>query len=84
MTLLDVRESGEHSAGHLGGCVHIPLGQLVSRMEELSRNGMLFVHCKGGYRSSAAASLLQRGGFGQVANVTGGYDAWLTAFPEAR
>jgi glyoxylase-like metal-dependent hydrolase (beta-lactamase superfamily II)/rhodanese-related sulfurtransferase len=81
MTLLDVREAGEYRAGRMEGSVHIPLGQLVPRMEELSRNGMLFVHCKGGYRSSAAASLLLRGGFTQVGNVTGGYDAWQTAFP---
>jgi rhodanese-related sulfurtransferase len=42
---------------------------------------MLFVHCKGGYRSSAATSLLQRMGFENIANVTGGFDAWQIAFP---
>jgi glyoxylase-like metal-dependent hydrolase (beta-lactamase superfamily II)/rhodanese-related sulfurtransferase len=81
MTLLDVREAGERQAGHLDGSLNIPLGQLAARMEEISRERMLFVHCKGGYRSSAAGSLLQRAGFTQVANVTGGYDAWQTAFP---
>ena len=36
------------------------------------------IHCKGGYRSSIAASLLERAGFQQVFNVTGGFDAWCT------
>jgi hydroxyacylglutathione hydrolase len=37
------------------------------------------VHCKSGYRSAIAASLLLRAGFRQVVNVTGGFDAWKTA-----
>jgi rhodanese-related sulfurtransferase len=37
------------------------------------------VHCKGGYRSAVAASLLRRAGFQQVVNVTGGFDAWKAA-----
>jgi hydroxyacylglutathione hydrolase len=34
------------------------------------------VHCKGGYRSSIAASILQAAGFPKVGNLSGGYDAW--------
>jgi 3-mercaptopyruvate sulfurtransferase SseA len=37
------------------------------------------VHCKGGYRSSIATSLLRRGGFRLVMNVIGGFDAWKAA-----
>jgi len=37
------------------------------------------VHCKGGYRSMIAASLLQRAGFHNVMNMTGGFDAWQQA-----
>jgi rhodanese-related sulfurtransferase len=83
MALVDVREPGEYQAGHLEGALNIPLGQLPARMDELPRDRIMFVHCKGGYRSSAATSLLLRAGFRDVANVTGGYDAWLTAFPVA-
>ncbi len=77
MTVLDVRESAEHAAGMMDGAVSIPLGHLPARMGELDRTNWLFVHCKGGYRSSIATSLLRRAGFEKAVNVTGGYDAWL-------
>ncbi|MDE3195218.1 MAG: MBL fold metallo-hydrolase, partial [Acidobacteriota bacterium] len=51
-TILDVREPGERGEGFIAGSINIPLGQLSARMNELPREGMIFVHCKGGYRSS--------------------------------
>jgi hydroxyacylglutathione hydrolase len=39
------------------------------------------VHCKGGYRSMIAASLLQRSGFTNLVDLTGGFDAWQDAEP---
>jgi glyoxylase-like metal-dependent hydrolase (beta-lactamase superfamily II)/rhodanese-related sulfurtransferase len=83
VALLDVREPGEYDTGHLQGAVNIPLSQLQARLGELPRDGVLFVNCKGGYRSSIATSLLQRAGFPNVVNLTGGFDAWQTAFPGA-
>jgi rhodanese-related sulfurtransferase len=56
--------------------VRIPLGQLQDRTSELNRNKLLVVHCKGGYRSSIATSILRRAGFRDIANLTGGFDAW--------
>ena len=43
------------------------------------RNRPVAVHCKGGYRSSIATSILRRAGFEEIADLTGGYDAWKTA-----
>ena len=37
------------------------------------------VHCKGGYRSSIATSILRRAGFRDIANLIGGFDAWKAA-----
>jgi rhodanese-related sulfurtransferase len=56
--------------------VRIPLGQLAARTGELNRDKLVVVHCKGGYRSSIASSLLRRAGFRDIANLTGGFDAW--------
>jgi hydroxyacylglutathione hydrolase len=83
MAVLDVREPGEVEAGALDGSVRIPLGELTARVNELDRSKLVVVHCKGGYRSSIATSLLRRAGFRDIANLTGGYDAWVAVGPGA-
>ena len=75
-TVLDVREAAERIAGFVPGSLNIPLPELESRLAELAPAAPIAVHCRGGYRSAVAASLLQSAGFEQVVNVTGGYDAW--------
>jgi len=57
----------------------IPLGKLESRIADLDRGKLLVVHCKGGYRSSIATSMLRRAGFRDIANLNGGFDAWKSA-----
>jgi glyoxylase-like metal-dependent hydrolase (beta-lactamase superfamily II)/rhodanese-related sulfurtransferase len=79
IAVLDVREPGEVAGGAIENSVCIPLGKLASRVAELDRDKLLVVHCKGGYRSSIATSILRRAGFRDIANLTGGYDAWKTA-----
>src|SRR3984957_17356681 len=78
VVVLDVREATEGEAGAIENSVRIPLGQLPARTSELDREKLLVVHCKGGYRSSIAASILRRAGFREVVNLTGGFDAWST------
>lgn len=76
IVVLDVRERGEVEAGAMENSVRIPLGQLQDRTAELDRDKLIVVHCKGGYRSSIATSILRRAGFRDIANLTGGFDAW--------
>jgi hydroxyacylglutathione hydrolase len=76
VAILDVRERGEVEAGAIADSTWIPLGQLQNRTAELDRDKQLVVHCKGGYRSSIATSILRRAGFRDIANLTGGFDAW--------
>jgi hydroxyacylglutathione hydrolase len=80
-TLIDVREAAERAGGSIPGSISIPLPELQKRFGEVDPKTTVIVHCKGGYRSSIAASLLQSNGFPQVVNVTGGYDAWAISFP---
>ena len=61
--------------------MRIPLGELQSRTGELDRERLLVVLCRGGYRSSIATSLLRRAGFHDIANLTGGFDAWKISGP---
>ena len=61
IVVLDVRQSHEFDGGHIPGAVNIPLHELASRMGEVPE-GEVWVHCASGYRSSIAASLLDRTG----------------------
>lgn len=79
VAVLDVREPAERSGGAIANSISMPLGKVAARAEELDRSKLVVVHCKGGYRSSIATSLLRRAGFRDVANLTGGFDAWKAA-----
>jgi len=76
---LDVRTPGERRQTRIPGSVGIPLNHLGERLSELPADRPLIVHCAGGYRSSIAASLLQRAGFTEVSEIAGGITAWETA-----
>lgn len=77
--VIDVRRRAEWDEGHISGAVHWYLGDLLNLTRDLPRDTPLAVHCQGGTRSAIAASLLQAQGFTNVANMTGGYEAWLAA-----
>jgi hydroxyacylglutathione hydrolase len=80
--LLDVRREGEWKAGHIKGAAWSPLDTLGASLPQADPNALIAVHCKSGYRSAIACSVLKRAGFRNVANVTGGFDAWQAAnFP---
>jgi len=61
------------------GAAWWPLDNFRVSPPEIKHGVPLAVHCKGGYRSMIAASLLQRAGFHNVMNLTGGFDAWQQA-----
>jgi hydroxyacylglutathione hydrolase len=80
--VLDVRRETEWQAGHIEGAAWWPLDNFKVSPPEIDRDLPIAVHCKSGYRSMIACSLLQRAGFRNVTNVTGGFDAWQQAkFP---
>jgi len=76
---VDVRTPREREAKRIKDSVNIPLNHLADRLAELPPNRPLLVFCAGGYRSSIAASLLQRHGFIHVTEIAGGMAAWETA-----
>lgn len=79
LQILDVRREPEWDAGHIEGATWWPLDNFRVSPPELDHDAPVAVHCKGGYRSMIATSLLQRAGFKHVINVTGGIDAWQQA-----
>lgn len=74
--LVDVREDGEREICKIDGAVHIPLGQITSRYNELPKDKEIILHCHHGMRSQAAGFELLNVGFTKVTNLTGGIDAW--------
>jgi hydroxyacylglutathione hydrolase len=74
--IVDVRRPPEWDEEHITGALLVPLHQLSSKLGEIDPTRPVAVHCKGGYRSAIACSLIQRAGFDQVMNLTGGFDAW--------
>jgi hydroxyacylglutathione hydrolase len=77
--VLDVRREPEWQAGHVDGATWWPLDNFKVSPPEIDRERPVAVHCKSGYRSMIACSLLQRAGFKNVTNVIGGFDAWQQA-----
>jgi len=79
--LLDVRTVSEWDEYHIDGAIHIPLPRLPRRLDQLPKEEPLAVICGGGYRSSIAASLLERNGFRHPQNVMGGIAAYRKTAP---
>jgi rhodanese-related sulfurtransferase len=79
--VLDVREANEFKDGHIANALHIPLGQLKQRMNELDkyRGHTVVAYCRTGSRSNNAAALLRKQGFDKVHNLAGGLVAWQNA-----
>ena len=77
MVVLDVRGRLEWEAGHVPGARLIPLPELPDRLGEVPADRPVAVHCQSGSRSAIAASLLLAGGKRGVANVDGGFGAWM-------
>ena len=80
---IDVREPYEYDEFNLGAEL-IPLGQLLSSLEELEekKEKEIVVHCRTGSRSEAAKQFMQTQGFKNVRNLLGGVVAWRERFDE--
>ncbi|NEQ49170.1 MAG: MBL fold metallo-hydrolase [Leptolyngbya sp. SIO3F4] len=79
LTVIDVRKPGEWDTQHLAGSgvKNIPLDYINQHMDEFPKQDKLYLHCKGGYRSLVAASILKARGYHDLVNVEGGFDALL-------
>ena len=78
VTLLDVRTPEEWQITHLPNAKHIPLDDIVSRVNELDSSDNIVVYCHHGMRSARAIGFLQKMGFSKLQNLAGGIDAWAT------
>jgi rhodanese-related sulfurtransferase len=75
---LDVREPNEWNLGHLPGAVHLPRGNLESKVEGLvDRDQRVVVYCARGNRSALAALTMKQMGYDKVASMSGGIQGWV-------
>ena len=71
--IVDVREKDGFELSHINGAVNIPLSELRQRTDELPKDQPLYIHCRSGQRSYNAVLALQKLGFKDVYNVSGGF-----------
>jgi rhodanese-related sulfurtransferase len=76
---VDVRAPRERERKFIAGSLGVPLNHLEEKVSMLPRDRTLLVYCAGGYRSSIAASLLQKHGFTRVSEIAGGIAGWEAA-----
>jgi hydroxyacylglutathione hydrolase len=72
--ILDVRSKNEHKSESLLNSINIPLIDLSKSIDKVSFEKTFYVHCKGGYRSMIAASILLANGISNFSNIPGGFD----------
>lgn len=75
--LVDVRETDEFAEVRAEQAMNLPLSVLEARFQELPKDRYLVMICRSGGRSARAAEFLMANGYGQVANLVGGTNAWV-------
>lgn len=77
--LVDVRESIERELGFIEGSIHIPLGEIRSRLGELPKDKTIYLYCQVGIRGYNAARVLMQNGY-DVKNLDGGFKTYQAVF----
>lgn len=74
INVLDVRKPGEFSSEHIENAQNFPLDFINDHMSEVSKSKSYHLHCRSGYRSTIAASILKARGFEKLINVQAKYE----------
>ncbi len=74
ISILDVRKPGEWEKTHIATANHFPLDFINEHMAEIKPTEKYFVHCRSGYRSTIASSILKARGYHNLVDVIGSFD----------
>jgi rhodanese-related sulfurtransferase len=79
--VIDVRDEGEFTGGHINNARHVPEKQLADRMKELEKfkSKSVIVSCASGRRAGTVVDALRKQGFTEVVALRGGISAWQQA-----
>jgi glyoxylase-like metal-dependent hydrolase (beta-lactamase superfamily II)/rhodanese-related sulfurtransferase len=72
--VLDVRKPSEFGSEHIANAQNFPLDFINEQMAEINRNQPYYLHCRSGYRSTVASSILKARGFENLVNVLGTFE----------
>jgi NADPH-dependent 2,4-dienoyl-CoA reductase/sulfur reductase-like enzyme/rhodanese-related sulfurtransferase len=75
--LIDVRDPHEFAASHIHGAINIPVDDLRSRLDEISKEKTIYIYCQIGLRGYLAQRILLQNGFDKVWNIAGGFKLWI-------
>ena len=75
INILDVRKVSEYNNNHIEASQNKPLSNLKNELDDIDKEGDIYVHCAGGYRSVIAISILKQKGFKNLIDVAGGFGA---------
>ena len=74
--LLDVREPWERETARIEPSLHIPMGDIPSRVQDIDPDDRIVVYCHHGVRSMNVTAWLRQQGFEKAQSMTGGIDRW--------
>lgn len=73
---VDVRTVAEYESGHIKGFKNIPLNSLEKKANQFNKNEPIIIHCQSGVRAAMAYSVLEKLGFKNIINYSGGINDW--------
>ena len=76
IVILDVRTASEYSEGHIEDAINIPVNELETRLDELSKEDDILVYCRTRNRSSSAIQIMEDAGFTQLYHMHEGISVW--------
>lgn len=78
VVILDVRTQKEYDKGHIGDVIHIDFhsDDFEEQLNNLDKSKEYIVHCRGGGRANKTVKKMERMGFGEAHNMTGGIERW--------
>lgn len=75
--VLDVRRPGEYASSHIANAQSFPLDFIHDNVDQLDNKSKVFMHCRSGYRSTVAASIIKSKGIDNIVNVQDTFDRFV-------
>ena len=83
VTIVDIRDSASFNAGHIPNAIHLSDSTVGQFIIDTDKNKPLVVYCYHGISSQGAAAYFSENGFNEVSSMIGGFECWLSAFPNS-